>query len=140
DRRVTSLDRFAAELEAIGREERALLGAADVRRFQRIKWLSRTAEWAGRIALVCGRGPLSFCFGVTSLTLHLALEAQLNHTVTHEAYAHLPGAARLHPRSFETIALPLRSATWRLAHKIHHAHPSGSGPYPRRSTPSMRSP
>ena len=58
-----SLDRFATELEALGREERARLGASDFEEFARLKWLSRTAEWAGRLSLICTRGPLSFCSG-----------------------------------------------------------------------------
>jgi linoleoyl-CoA desaturase len=133
-----SLERFAEELEALGREERAQVGAADVRQFRRLKWLSRAAEWAGRLSLVCARGPLSFCFGVGSLTLHLALEAQLNHTVTHGAYEGLPGAERMDPLRYETLALPLQSATWRLAHKIHHAHPSVLGRDPDTLHPLFR--
>lgn len=133
-----SLDRFAAALEALGQEERARLGAEDVRRFARLKWISRAAEWGGRLALILGRDPLSFCFGVTALTLHLALEAQLNHTVTHGAYADLPGAGRLQPRSYETLALPMQSATWRMAHKIHHAHPSVLGRDPDTLHPLFR--
>jgi len=133
-----SLDRFAAALLALGREERAKLGAADVRRFLRLKWLSRAAEWAGRLSLILGEGPPSFCFGVASLTLHLALEAQLNHTVTHGAYAGLPGADAMHPLRYETLALPLRSATWRMAHKLHHAHPSVLGRDPDTVHPLFR--
>ena len=114
------------------------MGATDVREIHRLEWLSHGAEWLGRLSLIFGRGPLSFCLGVTALTLHLALEAQLNHTVTHGAYAHVPSAARLHPLRYETLALPLQSATWRMAHKIHHAHPSVLGRDPDTLHPLFR--
>jgi linoleoyl-CoA desaturase len=133
-----SLEGFASALEALGREVRERMGAEDVRCFVRLKWVSRAAEWAGRLALIFGRGPLSFCVGVASLTLHLALEAQLNHTVTHGAYAGLEGAEAMAPLTYETLALPLQSATWRMAHKIHHAHPSVLGRDPDTIHPLFR--
>jgi len=136
--RRRSVEGFASALEALGREVRETMGDDDVRHFVRLKWVSRGAEWVGRAALIFGRGPLGFCVGVASLTLYLALEAQLNHTVTHGAYAHLPDAEGMHPLRYETLALPLQSATWRMAHKIHHAHPSVLGRDPDTVHPLFR--
>ena len=121
---TADLSEFCAELEALGRSERAHRGAHDVRVFRAIKRISQLGAWIGRVLLIVPHDPVSFVLGTLLLALHFALEAQLNHTVTHGAYAGIEGADDLRPDRYETLALPLQSATWRVAHKIHHAHPS----------------
>jgi len=61
---------------------------------------------------------------VLAVAYHLALEAQLNHTIMHGAFVGVPGAGRYTPDRYETLANPFRSKTWRDAHRIHHQHPS----------------
>jgi linoleoyl-CoA desaturase len=129
---------LAAELGALGREARSELGVVEVRRFDRLRKLSRLAEALGRTLLITPSGPLGFCSGVFALTFHLGLEAQLNHSVMHGAYAGLPGASHLDPKRYETLALPMRSETWRIAHKLHHAEPSVLGRDPDTVHPLFR--
>jgi linoleoyl-CoA desaturase len=121
---MSALAGFADAIEALGREARRELGADDVRRFQRIKWASRMGEWAGRGLLVLGRDPVSWFAGFSLLSFHFAMEAHLMHSATHGAYVGLDGADSMQPRDYETMAIPMQASTWRLAHKIHHVHPS----------------
>jgi fatty acid desaturase len=58
------------------------------------------------------------------LAFYKSVEAQLNHSVMHGAYVGLPGAERLTPSRYETLAIPFQSKTWGEAHRIHHAHAS----------------
>ena len=131
-----TLDRFASELVALGRAAHAEVGAEDVRAMRRLKFLSRCTEALGRLCLLLGRGPFAWLAGVASLAFHLSLEAQLNHTVMHGAYDGL--AKDLDSRTYETLALPLRSRTWGDAHRIHHAHPSIVGLDPDTIHPLFR--
>lgn len=131
-----TLDRFATALVALGRSAHAEVGAADVRAARRLKRLSRACEAAGRLCLLLGRGPLAWLAGTGSLAFHLSLEAQLNHTVMHGAYDGL--APDFDSRTWETLALPLRSRTWGDAHRIHHASPSIVGLDPDTVHPFFR--
>jgi linoleoyl-CoA desaturase len=103
---------------------------------RRLKRLSRAAEAAGRLGLLFAPGPLWWLASTASLAFHLSLEAQLNHTVMHGAY---DGLCRdFDSRTYETLALPLRSRTWGDAHRIHHAHPSVLGLDPDTVHPLFR--
>lgn len=105
---------------------------------RRLKLLSRVAEVAGRLGLLFIPGPWGWIAGVLSLSFHLSVEAQLNHSIMHGAYVGLPGASRFTPGRYETLALPFRSKTWREAHRIHHASPSLLGSDPDTIHPLFR--
>jgi fatty acid desaturase len=113
---------FADAIDALGREARAELGEADVRRFRRLKWASQAAQWSGRALLVLSGEPILWFAGALILAFHFAVEAQLMHSATHGAYTALKQGPQ--PRHYDTLAVPMRGATWRVAHKIHHVHPS----------------
>ncbi|MCC6811868.1 MAG: fatty acid desaturase [Deltaproteobacteria bacterium] len=115
---------FADAMEALGHEARRELGAVDVRRFKRIKRASRAGEIGGRALLMFSREPVGWFAGFSLLAFHFSMEAHLMHSVTHGAYAGLPDAEAMQARDYETLAIPMQTATWRRAHKIHHVHPS----------------
>jgi linoleoyl-CoA desaturase len=133
-----SLDGFAEEIEALGREARAKVGDEDVRQLRRLKWLARAAEITGRAGLHLSKSPLVWCPSVTLLVLHLGLEAQLNHSIQHGTYHKLKGAEGFRRALYETLALPLQTKTWREAHRIHHANPSLLGLDPDTVHPLFR--
>lgn len=116
------LEGFADAIEALGKEAKAALGDEDVRRFRRIKRASRIGEIGGRALLMLGHDPLTWFTGFSLLAFHFSMEAHLMHSATHGAYSGL--ADDLSPRDYETLAIPMRAATWRVAHKIHHVNPS----------------
>lgn len=133
------LESFAAAIEAIGRDARAQqLGDEAVRSLRSLKWLSRSAELLGRLGLQLSCHPVVFCSSVTLLVLHLGLEAQLNHSIQHGIYARMKGAEDFARQSYETLALPLQTRTWREAHRIHHANPSLLGLDPDTVHPLFR--
>ena len=115
---------LAEELLSLGRRARAETGARDVALFKRLKASTRLAELVGRFTLHIAATPWLWGLGALSLAYHLAVEAQLNHSVMHGAYLGLPGAEQLTPNRYETLAVPFQTKTWRDAHRIHHAHPS----------------
>jgi linoleoyl-CoA desaturase len=131
---------FAAAIDELGREARAdaEAGARDVRLLQLLLLISLLGELGGRILLHVSAGPLGWSLGVVALTLHLALEAQINHSIMHGAYVRLPGGNGFSPRTYETLALPLQSRTWRDAHRIHHRVPSLLGLDPDTVHPLFR--
>ena len=134
-----ALDQFASALEQLGRDAKQQLGRDDVRLFRISKWIALVAEWSGRaILFFAASHALGFFFGALVLALYFSLEAHLNHSVTHGAYVGLSDAARMQPRTYETLGLPMQSATWRLAHKIHHVHPSVGGDDPDVEHPLFR--
>ncbi len=118
------MQELAERLQAMGRQARAQVGAEDLRLLKRLKASSHLAQALGRVALHLAGTPFSWLLGVLALAYHLALEAQLNHSIMHGAFVGLPGAGRYTPDRYEAIALPFRSRTWRDAHRIHHQHPS----------------
>jgi linoleoyl-CoA desaturase len=73
---------FADAIDALGREARAELGEADVRRFRRLKWASQAAQWSGRALLVLSGEPILWFAGALILAFHFAVEAQLMHSAT----------------------------------------------------------
>jgi len=89
-----------------------------------LKWSTRLGELVGRLCLHFAIGPWSWVAGVCALAYHLAVEAQLNHSIMHGAYAGIPGAGRFTPSRYESLALPFQSRTWGDAHRIHHSNPS----------------
>jgi linoleoyl-CoA desaturase len=113
-------DRFSA----MGKQARARVGADDLRQLRFLKRTSWFAELLGRLALQFITTPAGWLLGVLAVAYHLALEAQLNHTIMHGAYVGVPGAGRHVPSRYETLALPFQSKTWGDAHRIHHQHPS----------------
>jgi linoleoyl-CoA desaturase len=126
-RRVDAKPRLIGAVFAIGRDARAHVGARDLSLLRTLKWTTRIAEWAGRLALVAGHHPASWTLGVALLAYYFSVEAQLNHSIQHGAYARIPGAGRFTPKRYETLAVPFQTKTWRDAHRIHHAHPSMLG-------------
>ncbi len=126
------------QIQALGRAAREQTGAADVALLKRLKASTRIAEVVGRLCLQFAAGPWSWLAGVFSLAYHLAVEAQLNHSIMHGAYVGLPGADRYTPDRYETLAVPFQSKTWRDAHRIHHANPSLLGDDPDTIHPLFR--
>jgi fatty acid desaturase len=112
------------ELRDAGRAARAAVGASDLALLQQLKWSSRAAEMAARIILHFAVGPWAWIIGAAALAFDFSLEAQLNHSIMHGAYARIPGAGRFTPSRYETLAIPFQSKTWRDAHHIHHGRPS----------------
>lgn len=134
-----ALETFADALEQLGRDAKATLGHEDVRLFRISQRISLVAQWAGRAMLFFGAThAFGFVGGALVLALYFSLEAHLNHSVTHGAFVGLPSAENIQPRAYETLAMPMQSATWRLAHKIHHVHPSLGGDDPDVQHPSFR--
>ncbi len=125
-------------IQQLGREARARVGADDVRLLKRLKASCRIAEVAGRVLLHLSLGPFGWILGTLCLAYHLAVEAQLNHTIMHGAYVGIPGAERFTPSRYESLALPFQSRTWRDAHRIHHNHPSVLGEDPDTVHPLFR--
>ncbi len=126
DARLADVDAPPSLLEQIRRlaeRARAEVGAADLAEFRRLKWLTRAAEWSGRLVLLFLAGHVAgWIVGMGLVAFYLAVEAQLNHTLMHGALCGVPGAPSI--ESYETLALPFRTQTWRRAHQIHHANPS----------------
>ncbi|MEQ1876410.1 MAG: fatty acid desaturase, partial [Bdellovibrionia bacterium] len=119
-------------------DKRSGTGEDDVRALKRLIWFSRTAQVAGRLLLHFAAGPFSWVGGVLSLAFHLALDSQFMHAIMHGAYVGLPGAEKYIPSRFETLAVPLQTKTWGLAHAVHHKKPSLVGEDPDAIHPLYR--
>ena len=115
---------FAGKIQALGRQTRADVGASDLALLKRLKLSTAVVQAAGRMILCLASGPWSWLIGMLSLGYYFAVEAQLNHSIMHGAYAGIPGAGRFTPSRYESLALPFQSRTWGDAHRIHHANPS----------------
>jgi linoleoyl-CoA desaturase len=115
---------FAERIQTLGRAARGDLGRIDVVFLKRLKMSTATAEILGRLLLNFADGPWSWLLGALTLGFHFSVEAQINHSVMHGAYAGLPGAQRFTPSRYESLALPFQSRTWGDAHRLHHANPS----------------
>ena len=115
---------LAEAVQALGRRARATVGAEDLVTLRRLKWSTRTIEWIGRALLLFVATRWGLVLGCLCLAYYFSVEAQLNHSIMHGAYAKLRSAGRFTPRRYETLAIPFQSKTWRDAHHIHHAHPS----------------
>ena len=115
---------FAERIQTLGRRARAEVGAADLALLKRLKVSTAAAQAAGRLTLCLASGPWCWLLGMLSLGYYFAVEAQLNHSIMHGAYAGIPGAGRFTPSRYESWALPFQSRTWGDAHRIHHANPS----------------
>ncbi len=129
---------FAAALDALGRQARTEVGAAELRSLRFLKRLSQAAEILGRVGLQLSSNPVLWVPSVALLILHLGLEAQLNHSIQHGIYSRLKGAEDFAKERYETLALPLQTRTWREAHRIHHANPSLLGRDPDTVHPLFR--
>jgi linoleoyl-CoA desaturase len=136
--RVETKPRLLGAVFAIGRDARADVGSSDLALLRSLKWTTRIAEAAARLAFLAGEGPVCWTLGVALLTYYFAVEAQLNHSIQHGAYMRIPGAGRFTPRRYETLAVPFQTRTWREAHRIHHAHPSMVGADPDTEHPLFR--
>ncbi|HEX4046478.1 MAG TPA: fatty acid desaturase [Elusimicrobiota bacterium] len=115
---------FAAAIQDLGREARAGVGAPDLALLKRLKLGAGAAQGAGRLLLLFAPGPGPWLLGTLCLGYYFAVEAQLNHSIMHGAYAGIPGAGRFTPSGYESLALPFQSRTWGDAHRLHHASPS----------------
>jgi linoleoyl-CoA desaturase len=125
-------DTLLQRVRRLGQAARAEVGARDVAEFGRLRRVTTACEIAGRVLLFLwaaghfvGVGhALVWIIGMGLVSFHLAVEAQLNHSVQHGAFVGLPGARWLDPDRYESMALPFRARTWGRAHRIHHANPS----------------
>jgi linoleoyl-CoA desaturase len=117
-------EELVRRLHELGRRARSLPDRRDLALLRALKWSTRAADLGGRICLYLASGPLSWMLGAALVSYYLAVEAQLNHSIMHGAYARVPGAGRFTPERYETLAIPFQSRTWRDAHRIHHARPS----------------
>ena len=115
---------FAGRIQTLGRRTRAEVGASDLALVKRLKLSTGVAQTLGRLLLCLTSGPWTWLIGMLSLGYYFAVEAQLNHSIMHGAYAGIPGAGRFTPSRYESLALPFQSRTWGDAHRIHHANPS----------------
>jgi fatty acid desaturase len=115
---------FAGKIQALGRLARAEVGVADLALLKRLKLSTAAVHAAGRLILCLAAGPWAWLLGMLSLGYSFAVEAQLNHSIMHGAYAGIPGAGRFTPRRYESLALPFQSRPWGDAHRLHHANPS----------------
>ena len=115
---------FAGSIQDLGRRARAEVGAPDLALLKRLKLSAGFAQVCGRAILCLASGPWSWLLGMLSLGYYFAVEAQLNHSIMHGAYAGIPGAGRFTPSRYESLALPFQSRTWGDAHRLHHAEPS----------------
>jgi len=68
------IDTLQAELDAIGSELRADLGARDARHIRRVVRLAMWCAISGRSLLMFGRDPISFAAGVLLLTVSRILD------------------------------------------------------------------
>ncbi|MBI3554433.1 MAG: fatty acid desaturase [Elusimicrobia bacterium] len=118
------MDDLAERIQRLGREARAGVGAGDLACLRRLKASTMAAEVLGRLLLHFSLDPWSWLLGALCLAYHFAVEAQLNHSIMHGAYAGIPGAGRFTPSRYESLALPFQSRTWGEAHAVHHANPS----------------
>ncbi len=118
------MDEFAEAIQDLGRETRAGVGPMDLAVLKRLKLSTASAEIIGRLLLNFAGTPWTWLLGMLALAYHFAVEAQLNHSIMHGAYAAIPGAGRFTPSRYESLALPFQSRTWGDAHRIHHANPS----------------
>jgi NADPH-dependent stearoyl-CoA 9-desaturase len=81
------LERFAAELDAIGKGVREKVGESDARYLRRIVILQRSAEIGGRAMLFAGVLPPLWIGGVALLGLSKILEnMEIGHNVIHGQY------------------------------------------------------
>ena len=117
------MDEFAEAIQDLGRETRAGVGPMDLAVLKRRKLSTASAEIIGRLLLNFAGTPWTWLLGMLALAYHFAVEAQLNHSIMHGAYAAIPGAGRFTPSRYESLALPFQSRTWGDAHRIHHANP-----------------
>lgn len=118
------MQQLADRFRAMGKDARARVGSDDLRQLRFLKATSWFGEILGRLSMHFIATPAGWLLGMIGVAYHLALEAQLNHTIMHGAYVGVPGAERYTPSRYETLALPFRSKTWGDAHRIHHQHPS----------------
>ncbi|MFO0614605.1 MAG: fatty acid desaturase [Polyangiaceae bacterium] len=133
------MDPLSRDVHELGRRLRARVGHADLMLVKCLKWTARLAEILGRALLVLlPTSPVAWILGTLSVAYCLSIEAQLNHTIMHGAFARLPNAGRYHPSRYETIANPFRSNTWGDAHHIHHGRPSVLGEDPDTVHPLFR--
>jgi fatty acid desaturase len=131
--RETASDAFR-EVQTLGAQARQEVSSEDFEAFRALKKVSRIAEAAGRLTLIFSGHPLAWILGGSATAFHLALEAQLNHQVMHGSLDSFgPYSTR-----YRTWALPMRSETWREAHRLHHAHPSLLGWDPDTQHPFTR--
>lgn len=131
-------DSFSGGIRELGRRARAEVGAGDLALVKRLKLSALTASAAGRAILCALAGPWAWLLGTLFLGYYFAVEAQVNHSVMHGAYAGIPGAGRFTPSRYESLALPFRSRTWGDAHRLHHANPSLLGLDPDTAHPLFR--
>jgi NADPH-dependent stearoyl-CoA 9-desaturase len=89
DRELTpgEQDAFAAELDAIGQQHRALIGEADARYIRRLRAVVRCMELVGRALLFFGFFPPTWIAGTVLLGLaHILDNMELGHNVMHGQY------------------------------------------------------
>lgn len=114
-----SLKAFADELEALGRQTRAKVGARDARYIRRVIAWVRYLEVAGRGLLYLGMFPPAWLLGTLLLGLAKILEnIEVGHNVMHGQYDWMNDPA-LRGKTYEwdTVAT---SDSWRRTHNFRH--------------------
>ncbi len=113
------LDRFAAELDAIGTQVRKEVGERDARYLRRLVALQRSSEIGGRVMLLAGVLPPLWGAGVALLGLSKILEnMEIGHNVIHGQYDWMNDPV-LHSARYEwDVVCPAEH--WKKTHNYEH--------------------
>lgn len=111
---------FGEELEALKARVTAEIGQEDLHYIQKVRGVSRFAEWTGRALIHFSFEPLSFMLGVTTLWVHKQLEAtEIGHTALHGAFDGIEGAERYESKTFHW-KIPIDERSWHRGHNGRH--------------------
>jgi fatty acid desaturase len=113
------LERFAAELDAIGKLVREEIGERDARYLRRIVALQRSAEIGGRALLFAGVLPPLWSAGVALLGLSKILEnMEIGHNVIHGQYDWMNDPVLNSTRYEWDVVCPAK--LWKKTHNYEH--------------------
>ena len=113
------LDALARELDAIGAQERADLGAADAAYIRRVIAIQRGLEVGGRGLLVLSRYRPALAGGTVLLTLAKVLEnMEIGHNVMHGQWDWMRDPA-IHSTTWEWDAAST-AQSWKISHNVTH--------------------
>lgn len=116
---TASLDSFAQEINQIGAEQRAQIGAEDARYIRNVIRVERSLEIVGRLGLVLGfLHPLWWVFGVLSLALAKILNnMEVGHNVMHGQYDFMNDPYINGQFEWDNVG---DAASWRRYHNYEH--------------------
>ncbi len=118
-RSAEELERFAAELDAIGKRIREEVGEHDARYLRRIVALQRSAEIGGRALLFAGVFPPLWGAGVALLGLSKILEnMEIGHNVIHGQYDWMNDPVLNSARYEWDVVCP--AELWKKTHNYEH--------------------